>query len=234
MTEHKRGQFFIIVAIMFCVTLLLVATYVISVIGSPPWARVGGVQYTYTNVKAQSVRVVEVSLANVTNSGLPNSLLLNLEDWKNSSESLCAQQGYSLALAYANVWNGTSWNETLGWSKASVSFTLLLQSGASEIYDEYTVQTELYVNITDVVSFNSTHLSVSVEVWKEAGAPVIGATVNVFALDDNGTVIGSTEAHSNGDGTYTALIPSGVGAEDVYVSVLDSRSIHVQALEDDV
>jgi len=214
--KGKRGQFFILVAVIYCVILLTVATYVVSVISSPPRARIGEPQYVAMNIKGQSIRVVEVSLANVTNGGPANSLVLNLEDWKNSTESFCAQQGYSLALAYADVWNGTNWNKTLSWSKARVSFSMLLQSGVSEIIDEYTVQTELYVNITRVESLNASYSRVTVKVWKEGGAPVVLGTVLVNGFN----------ASSNGDGTYSAVVPS---SSEYIVSVWDSRSIFVRA-----
>jgi len=214
--KGKRGQFFILVAVIYCVILLTVATYVVSVISSPPRARIGEVQYVAMNIKGQSIRLVEVSLANVTNGGPADSLVLNLEDWKNSTESFCTQQGCSLALAYADVWNGTSWNETLSWSKARVSFSIFLQSGASEIFDEYTVRTELYVNVLGVESFNSTHRRVDVEVWEEGGAPVVLGTVLVNGFD----------ASNNGDGTYSAVVPS---SSEYIVSVWDLRSIFVRA-----
>jgi len=215
--RHKKGQFFIIVAILYCIILVGVASYVISVISSPPMARVGGAQYTFLDIKMQSIRVVEVSLANLTNGGPSNSLSLNLEDWKNSTQSFCTQQGFSLDLEYVNAWNATSWNQTLSWSKAQVNFTMLLQSGAAKISDEFTVQTELYVNITEVEAVNPTHSSVNVMVWREGGAPVVQGTVTV----------GAVQASDNGDGTYTAIIPS---TTQVSVSVLDSRNIRVEAL----
>lgn len=215
--RHKKGQFFILVAILYCVILVGVASYVISVISSPPMARVGGAQYTFLDVKAQSIRVVEVSLANLTNGGPSNVLSLNLEDWKNFTQSFCAQQGFAFDLECENVWSATTWNQTLSWSKAQVNFTVLLQSGASKINDEFTVQTELYVNVTGVAAVNATHSSVNVMVWREGGASVVQGTVTVQ----------SVQASDNGDGTYTAIIPS---ASQVSVSVLDSRNIRVEAL----
>ena len=215
--KGKRGQFFILVAVIYCVILLTVATYVVSVISSPPRARIGGVQYVAMNVKGQSIRVVEVSLANVTNGGSADSLILNLEDWKNSTESFCTQQGFSLALAYEIIQNGTmNWNDTLSWSRARVSFSMLLQSGASEIFDEYTVQTELFVSVLGVESFNASHSRVGVEVWKEGGAPVVLGTVLVNGFD----------ASSYGNGTYSAVVPS---SSEYVVSVWDLRSIFVRA-----
>lgn len=218
LVKGKRGQFFILVAVIYCVILLTVATYVVSVISSPPRGRIGGVQYVAMNVKDQSIRVVEVSLANVTNGGSADSLLLNLEDFKNFSESFCTQQGFSLALAYDPITARieTNWNESLSWSKARVSFSMLLQSGVSEIFDEYTVQTELFVSVLGVESFNASHRRVGVEVWKEGGAPVVLGTVLVNGFD----------ASSNGDGTYSAVVPS---SSEYVVSVWDLRSIFVRA-----
>jgi hypothetical protein len=215
--RHKKGQFFIIVAILYCIILVGIASYVISVISSPPMARVGGAQYAFLDVKAQSTRVVEVSLANLTNGGPSDILSLNLENWKDSTQSFCTQQGFSLDLEYGNVWNTTNWNQTLSWSKARVNFTLLLQSGVAKINDEFTVQTELYVNIMEVTAVNSTHSSVNVMVWREGGSPVIQGTVTVQSI----------QASDNGDGTYTAIVPS---ATQVSVSVLDSKKIRVDAL----
>ncbi len=217
--RHKKGQFFIIVAILYCIILVGIASYVISVISSPPMARVGGSQYTFLDIKAQSIRAVEVSLANLTNGGLSNVLSLNLEDWKNSTRSFCTQQGFALDLEYENAWNATSWNQTAGasWSKAQVDFTVVLQSGAAKISDEFTVQTELYVNITGVATVNATHSSVDVMVWREGGASVVHGTVTV----------GGVQASDNGDGTYTAIIPS---TSQVSVSALDPRNIRVEAL----
>lgn len=224
--KHKKGQFFIIVAILYCMILVGVATYVIAVIGSPPIARVGGPQYTFLDIKSQSIRVVEVSLANLTNGGPSNILSLNLEDWENVTQSFCIQQGISFNLfprgygcyEHEYVWNATTWNQTLSWSKAQVNFTVVLQSGTAKISDKFTVQTELYVNITGVVAVNATHSRVNVMVWKEGGASVVQGTVTVTGV----------QASNNGDGTYTALIPS---ASQVSVFVLDSRNIRVEALQ---
>jgi len=214
--KHRKGQFFIMVAIIYCVILLSIATYVIAVISSPPGARIGGAQYAYMNIKSQSIRVVEISLANLTNGGPSNVLPLNLENWKNSTQSFFTKQGFSLSLAYSNVWSGTDWNKSLSWSKAQVSFTVLLQSGSSQIRDEYVVQTELYVDITRVESLNATYRRVYVKVWKEGGALVVSGTVKV----------GSIQAYNNGDGTYVAIVPS---SSEYIVSVWDSRSIFVKA-----
>jgi len=214
--KHRKGQFFIIVAILYCVILLSIATYVIAVISSPPRARIGGAQYAYTNIKTQSIRIVEISLANLTNGGPSNVLLLNLERWKNSTQSFFAKEGFSLSLAYNNVWSGTDWNKSLSWSKAQVSFTVLLQSGSSRISDEFMVKSELYVNVTRVESLNATHRRVYVKVWREGSAPVVSGTVKV----------GSVQAYNNGDGTYAAVVPS---SSEYIVSVWDSRSIFVKA-----
>lgn len=214
--KHKKGQFFLIVAILYCIILVGVATYVISVLSSPPVAQVGGAQYTFLNIKSQSIHVVEVSLANLTNGGRSNILSLNLANWKNATQSLCVQQGISLNLDYKYVWNATTWNQTLSWSKAQVNFTVVLQSGTAKISDTFTVQAQLYVNITSVVPAGSQY-SVNVRVWREGGAPVVQGTVTVQ----------SVQASNNGDGTYTAIIPS---ASKVSVSVVDSRNIRVRAL----
>ncbi len=211
--RHKKGQFFLIVAILYCVILLSIATYVIAVISSPPRARIGGTQYAYTNIKTQCIRVVEISLANLTNGGPSNILSLNLENWKNSTQSFFAREGFSLSLAYANPLNETRWNQSLSWSKANASFTVLLQSGSSQIRDEFTVKSELYVNVTRVESLNATY----VNVWKEGNTPVVSGTVKV----------GYVQANNYGNGTYVAIVPP-LPEYDI-ISVWDSRFIFVRA-----
>jgi len=218
MIRNRKGQFFLIVAILYCVILLSIATYVIAVISSPPRARIGGAQYAYTNIKTQCIRVVEISLANLTNGGPSNVLSLNLKNWKNSTQSFFAKEGFSLSIAYNKSGTDKSeiyWNKSLSWSKAQVSFTVLLQSGSSQISDVFTVRSELYVNVTQVESLNATYRRVYVKVWKEGSAPVVSGTVKV----------GSIQAYNNGDGTYVAVAPS----SSQYIFVWDSRSIFVKA-----
>jgi hypothetical protein len=222
MIRHRKGQFFLIIAILYCIILVSIATYVIAVISSPTMARIRGAQYVYMNVKGQCIRVVEISLANLTNhlagltNGTPNVLSLNLEDWKNSTRSFFIKEGFPLSLAYANALNETRWNQSLSWSKANASFTVLLQSGSSKISDVFTVRSELYVQVD---SLNATHVKVSV--WKEGGAPVVSATVRV-GQDWNNSV---QEFVNNEDGTYVTVRPS----TSQYIFVRDSRSILVKA-----
>ena len=221
MIRHRKGQFFLIVAVFYCIILLSIASYVIAVISSPPSAMIQGDQYAYTNIKSQCIRVVQVSLANFTNGGSSNILYLNLKNWNYSTQNFFAKEGFSLYLSYTSFGMKENWNQSYSWSKANASFTMILQSESSQMMDIFTVKSELYANITQVTSWNTTYSCVYVKVWKEASAPVVSATVNVNV---NST---SVQATNNGNGIYVAIVHH--SSSPYIVKVWDSRSIFVQA-----
>jgi hypothetical protein len=173
-------------------------------------------QYAYTNIKSQCIRVVEVSLANFTNGGPSNILYLNLKNWNYSTQNFFTKEEFSLYLSYTSFGIEKNWNQSYSWSKANASFTMILQSESSQIMDKFTVRSELYANVTQVNSWNTTYSRVYVKVWKEASAPVVSATVNV----------NSVQTTNDGNGTYVAIVKT---SSPYIVKVSDSRSIFVQA-----
>jgi len=187
--KHKKGQFVIIAALMIAIMIISIGALMhraVTYYKHEPWEEyltlVG-------NIELNSRRLVELSLANYTNTPNqtnPNILKNTLEKWQSNLTKI--YPGYGIALTFKVVNSGLTcdWNKTASFSAANANFTLNITSIGLTGY-MFTAVT--FLNLT-ILNVNDTTNEVSVTVKGEDKMPITNLKEDNFqVVGPNNTII---------------------------------------------
>ena len=236
LVDHKKGQF-IIIAVMV-IAIMMVSLSVTLYNASTYWESEKWDEYItlIDQVKLNTIRLVESSLANYTgNPGDPSILAGNLQQWQ--EDLRVAYPGQGVVLTYA-LSNGTStvqgvtvtysqglttaWNQQTALSAAKVTFTL----GFAAIgLDGYQFEATPVLNLKIL---NVTGTQVFVVVRGDDGNPVRDLDKGDFTVA-GATVTGVTTFYSPTDALIYKIVCDHTVSVPATVTVRDVRGIKVTA-----
>ncbi len=184
--RNKKGQFIIIAVMMIAIMIVSIGAVLHS----------AGTYYRYEqweeyitlveNIKFNTIRLVEISLANFTTSGNNSTLGENLNHWQNDLRT--AYPGYGVILTY-ELAEGTNmnysqglaseWNETVSYSTANTAFALNITS--IELAGFRFVATP-FLGLT-IVNATASADEIIVAVTQEDEMPVLNLKSDNFSVD---------------------------------------------------
>lgn len=183
------------------------------------------------HVKLNTIRLVQISLANYTASANNSTLKDNLDQWQNDLKK--AYPGYGVILTY-DLADGTNisysqglashWNETVSYSAANATFTLNIASVGLEGY-EFMATAFLSLAILNVTTSTN---EITVAVTGEDGMPITDLKKDNFYVDG----LNITSVTSSYDPSYTfryTIECENLQSFSATVTVWDQRGIKVIA-----
>jgi len=240
--NQNRGQFVIIASLMIALMIVTIGFLMhktVTYYKHEPWEEYLTI---LDNVKLSSQKVVEISLANYTQTQNETILLLNLQQWSKDIQKIFPGYGVSLNYSVANTtYNvsgttidyssglNTTWHQSTSYSIANATFTLNI-TAIGLIGYKYSITTLLNLTILDV---NLGDNEITVIVKKENEMPVDNLDASNFqVLNSNGTSINIASVSSSYDETYALVYI--IKCEQTLttpltVNVWDSRGIKVTA-----
>lgn len=228
--KQKNGQF-IIIAVLFISTMIIsIGALLYSTITYykyEPWEEYNTV---IDGIQLNTRHLVELSLANYSNSGWSNPSILktNLDEWKRDLSKIYPSYGVSLDYQLSGD-TGIQYEEIAFSSSlmANVTFTLNITSLGLTGY-EFVTLPSLNLSIVDVPS--SIDEALNVTVTTSGDIPVFGLTEDNFYIMGGSVEI--TDFVDFYDETYTIIYSmkcDAVLTSPVEVRVLDQRGIMVLA-----
>jgi len=240
--NQNKGQFVIIASLMIALMIVSIGFLMhktVTYYKHEPWEEYLTI---LDSIKLGSRRIVEISLANYTQTQDNTILLLNLQQWSRDIQKIFPGYGVSLNYSLANTtYNvlgttinyslglNTTWQQRASHSIANATFTLNVTAIGLTGY-KYAITTLLNLTILDV---NTVDNEITVIVKKENEIPVNDLDASNFqVLNSNGTSINISSVSSNYDETYALVYI--IKCEEqlttpLTVNVWDSRGIKVTA-----
>ena len=183
------------------------------------------------HVKLNTIRLVEISLANYTASGNNSTLKDNLNQWQNDLRK--AYPGYGLILTY-DLADGTNinysqglasrWNETVSYSTANATLALNITSVGLK---GFRFMATAFLSLT-IVNFTAPTDEITVAVTKENEMPVTDLKRGNFRVDGLNIENVTSSYHEDYMLVYTIKCNQTIPAP-VTVTVRDQRGIKVIA-----
>jgi len=185
------------------------------------------------HVKLNTIRLVEISLANYTAPGNNSTSILkdNLNQWQNDLRK--AYPGYGIILTY-NLTDGTNinysqglashWNENASYSAANANFALNITSVGLE---GYRFMATAFLNLT-ILNVDALSDVITVAVTGEDGMPITDLKKGNFQVDGLDIKNVTSSYHETYILVYTINCDGSIPAP-VTVTVWDQRGIIVIA-----
>jgi len=229
--KNKKGQFIIIAVMMIAIMIVSIGAVLHS----------AGTYYRYEqweeyitlveHIKFNTIRLVEISLANFTTSGNNSILKGNLNQWQNDLRT--AYPGYGVILAY-ELADGTNinysqglasrWNETVSYSTANATFALNITSVG---LTGFRFMATAFLRLRIINATASTD-EIIVAVTQEDEMPVTNLKKGNFYVDGLNIVSVTSSYHQNYVLVHTIKCNETISAP-VTVIVRDQRGIQVIA-----
>lgn len=168
--KQKKGQFVIIAMLIIAIMIISIGAFIhktVTYYKHEPWE-----EYLTLigNIELSSRRLVEISLANHTNSDNPDILKENLEKWQRNLTQIYLGYGVSLNCPSNEI--TCSWNNPTSFSSASANFALDINSIGLTGYKFATVALLKLSNTTNPL-YNNQNMT-----W----------SINVTVIDENRNV----------------------------------------------
>lgn len=214
-TKRNKGQFIIIAVLLAALMIISIGALMHSAVTfyrHEPWeeysALIGGIEIN-------SEKVVELSLASYTNSGVNSTILNdNLGKWQSDLMKIYPTSG--IVLESVSYGPSQGLNPT-----AKVDFTLDIKTIGLTGY-KFSVTTTLSMKIIGVSSQNSTSHEITVVVKSESGQPISNLKTNNFRV--NGTL--PTAVRPSYNLTYVLVyVIEYQGTLPATIEVTDNRGI---------
>jgi len=226
--KHKNGQFVIIAVLMIAIMIISIGALMhraVTYYKHEPWEEyltlIGAIELN-------SRRLVELSLANYTNTDSPdnNTLRINLEKWQTNLTAI--YPGYGISLGYSDCFLAYDWNETSSSSSANATFSLNI---ASIGLTGYKFMAKVFLNLTIL---NKVDNEINVTVRGEEGIPISSLRNDNFQVSiSNSTMILNITSVTSYYEPKEALIYTIKCSENITtpitVRVWDERGIQVRA-----
>lgn len=236
---NSKGQFVIIAVLLIALMIVSIGAVMsraVTYYKHEPWE-----EYLTLlgNVEISSSRLVELSLANYTNSASPSSSILknNLQNWQGDMSRIYPGYGITLAATLPsgpyNVYGATAtysyglnytWQKRASFSVANATFTLNVTSIGLTGYKYTSIA---FLNLT-ILSVNTDTSEITVTVKRENSEPIFNLEQDNFQVD--GRTI--SKVSSRYDDQYIVVYTikcQGTLTLPVTVRVWDSRGIKVIA-----
>ena len=222
--KKNRGQFVIIAVLLAAIMIVSIGTLMhtaTTYYKHEPWEEYSTL---IGNIELNSLRLVELSLSDYSNSAVQDPLMLseNLEKWQNNLTGIYPSKGILLKPDLSN--GGLSclgWNTKTASSQAAANFELDITSiGLAG----YKFSTKISLSLSSL-GFNSTSKEIGALVTSESGKAVLGLKRN-FRV--NNVTATSVLQIPNSNGVITYRIPYN-GTLPAEVEVWDQRGIRVVA-----
>jgi hypothetical protein len=223
--KQKDGQFIIIAVMFIAIMIISLGTILYSTstyYKYEPWeeylTRIG-------NIKLSSQRLVELSLANFTNTNPTTSVLSeNLRAWQKDLATIYPAYGIDLRYVLENDGLSYNWSGKSGISSANVSFLLDINSLGLTGYD---FKSNILLNLTVIEPPIENAINITIT---ENGQPVINLKKDNIAID--GYEIANITTHYDEEYAiiYTIILDAAETiSQPVTISVWDFKGIKVQA-----
>ncbi|MEM2466103.1 MAG: hypothetical protein QXZ47_02265 [Candidatus Bathyarchaeia archaeon] len=231
LVKQKRGQFVLIATLMIAIMIISIAALLhtaATYYKHEPWD-----EYLTLigDIELNSRRLVEISLANFTNTLNPNILKINMEKWQTDVSKIYSGRGISLNYTLANglyksvnyfLGLNRSWEKRTSFSAANVTFTLNISSIGLSGY-KFTTVTFLSLKILNV---DFTNKEITITVKGEDNKPVTSLK-NIEVA--NATVKSVSKSYDAQETLIYIIAYDGNIVQPVKVTVTDLRDIKVIA-----
>ncbi|MCK4477023.1 hypothetical protein KAU88_00640 [Candidatus Bathyarchaeota archaeon] len=192
--KDKKGQFIIIAVMMIAIMMVSIAVTMYGVATYYKYEMWEEYITMIDHIKLNTIRLVEISLANYTTAATENNSILrdSLARWQIDLRK--AYPGHGIALTYElanssyqaynahiNYTLGLSrcWNETASFSAANATFTLNM---ASVGLTGYKFRTAPFLNLT-IITVDNAAKEITVAVKGEDGTPITNLKEDNFQVD---------------------------------------------------
>jgi hypothetical protein len=222
--KQKDGQFIIIAVMFIAIMIISLGTILYSTstyYKYEPWE-----EYLTLigNIKLSSQRLVELSLANFTNTNTTSVLIENLRAWQNDLSTIYPAYGIDIHYVLENDGMYYNWSGQSGISSANVSFLLDINSLGLTGYD---FKSNVLLNLTVIEPPIENIINITIT---ENGQPVINLKKDNIAVD--GYEIANVTTHYDEEYAmiYTIVLDTAENiSQPVTISVWDFKGIKVQA-----
>jgi hypothetical protein len=219
---NKKGQFVIIAVLLVAIMLISVGSLMhgaVTYYKHEPWEEYLTLM---ANIELNSRRLVELSLANYTQTLNQDILQINVANWQAYLTTLYPSSG--IALTATSMELTRDWNQTKSISSGTSDFTLDIKSIGLTGY-RFTATAFLSLKIIEVDSNN-----ITVAVKGEDNIPVTDLTKNNFQVMDAETTINKVTPVYNSAEILVYVINCDVPITEPFtVTVVDQRGIKVVA-----
>ncbi len=227
--REKRGQFVIIAVLLTAIMIVSIGALMhtaITYYKHEPWEEYSTL---IGDIELNSRRLLELSLANYTNSVEPDSNILvnNLEKWQNDLAYIYPARGIVLKSDISLLPDISSWNKTISWSETKADFTLDIKSIGLTGY-KFAIAISLSLKIKSVTTYNETHNEIIAAVKSESGNPVPNLNKNNFRID-NTAVAAVSPSYDEVDILVYRIVYE--GSLSPLLEVWDRRGIRVVGLQ---
>jgi len=253
--REKKGQFIIIAALMMAIMIISISSIIYSAVTYFKHERWEEYVVLIDSIKTGTSRVVEISLANYTQTLTNTILSSNLDRWSNDVKQAYAGfgviltytlrqgtvQAYGVSINY-NIGLNYTWYKSTSFSAANTSASLSLASAGLTGYNftssAFLKETILAAKYYDSANpkYLSKYLSIYLSIEKEDLIPITNLKKDNFALKVDGSDVPSADLSFSRyfSGTYSMFIYEirySVTSKPTGVSVTatDTRSIRVIA-----
>ena len=222
--KQKDGQFIIIAVMFISIMIISLGTILYSTstyYKYEPWE-----EYLTLigNIKLSSQRLVELSLANFTNTNTTSVLSENLRAWQKDLSTIYPAYGIDLRYVLENDGMSYNWSGQSGISNANVPFLLDINSLGLKGYD---FKSNILLNLTVIEPPIGNAINITIT---ENGEPVINLKKDNIAID--GYEIANVTTHYDEEYAmiYTIVLDTAENvSQPVTISVWDFKGIKVQA-----
>jgi len=223
---HKKGQFVMIAVLMIAIMIISIGALMhraVTYYRHEPWEEyltlIGAIELN-------SLRLIELSLANYTNTDSPDQDILrtNLEKWQANLTRIYL--GYGISLNSSNDCLACDWNKNSSSSGANAAFTLDI---ASIGLTGYKFMAKAFLNLTIL---NKIDNEINVTVRGEDGTPITGLGKDNFQVSNSTMILNMTSVASYYEPkeiqVYTINCSENM-TTPITVKVWDERGIQVTA-----
>jgi hypothetical protein len=238
--KHKRGQFVIIAVLLIAIMIISIGALMhraVTYYKHEPWE-----EYLTLigNIELNSRRLVEISLADYTNTLNQTILKNNMEKWQTDISKIYVGRGISLNFELANGSHNISgatvnyylglnysWEKKASFSAANTTFTLNITSiGLSG----YKFIATAFLNLT-ILNVNTTSNQITLTVKGEDKIPITNLKENNFqVVEPTNITIKSVKTRYDDKETLVYIIECNENlSAQVTVKVWDTRGIQVTA-----
>ncbi len=224
--KNKNGQFVIIAVLMIAIMIISIGALMhraVTYYKHEPWE-----EYLTLigSIELNSRSLVELSLANYTNTDSPdlNILRTHLEKWQINLTRI--YPGYGITLNYTLIDSGLvcDWNKNASFSAANTTFDLNINSIGLK---EFKFNAVAHLNLT-ILNVNNSTNEITATVKEENEVPIFNLKKDNFLVEGSNI----TSVTSSYDEQYMLvyiIIFEGTITTPVTVAVWDQRGIKVTA-----
>jgi hypothetical protein len=177
--REKRGQFVIIAIMLIAIMIVSIGALMhgaITYYRHEPWEEYSTL---IGNIELNSQRLLELSLADFTNSG-QDKLSYNLKSWENDLRKIYPSSGIFLSHEPTNVAPAPIWDTRTAVSEAQVDFKLNITAIG---LTGYKFTTKAAVKLTIINATSTSPYQIFAAVKNEDDVPIGGLNINSFKVN---------------------------------------------------